>query len=275
MDVLIGYLPLITVLFGIGLLAGFLAGLLGIGGGVVLVPGLYYSLTALGYDPALMMHVAIGTSLAVIVPTGFSSARAHWQKGAVGMDLVKNIGIGVLLGVVCGTILARFMDGESLKSFFAIVLFILAIVMITNPARYALFDGVPRQPGAGLGGLVIGTISTLMGIGGATISVPFMTLCKTPIHKAIGTASALGMVISVPGTLGFVLIGWGHEGLPPLSFGYVNVVAWALIVPVSVLMAPWGAAAAHKVSVNRLRTVFALFMIFVSVRMIYGAFFAS
>lgn len=275
MDVLIGYLPLITVLFGIGLLAGFLAGLLGIGGGVVLVPGLYYSLTALGYDPALMMHVAIGTSLAVIVPTGFSSARAHWQKGAVGMDLVKNIGIGVLLGVVCGTILARFMDGESLKSFFAIVLFILAIVMITNPARYALFDGVPRQPGVGLGGLVIGTISTLMGIGGATISVPFMTLCKTPIHKAIGTASALGMVISVPGTFGFVLIGWGHEGLPPLSFGYVNVVAWALIVPVSVLMAPWGAAAAHKVSVNRLRTVFALFMIFVSVRMIYGAFFAS
>lgn len=275
MDVLIGYLPLITVLFGIGLLAGFLAGLLGIGGGVVLVPGLYYSLTALGYDPALMMHVAIGTSLAVIVPTGFSSARAHWQKGAVGMDLVKNIGIGVLLGVVCGTILARFMDGDSLKSFFAIVLFILAIVMITNPARYALFDGVPRQPGAGLGGLVIGTISTLMGIGGATISVPFMTLCKTPIHKAIGTASALGMVISVPGTLGFVLIGWGHEGLPPLSFGYVNAVAWALIVPVSVLMAPWGAAAAHKVSVNRLRTVFALFMIFVSVRMIYGAFFAG
>lgn len=275
MDVLFAYLPLLLVILGIGLLAGFLAGLLGIGGGVVLVPGLFYSLTALGYDPDVIMHMAIGTSLAVIVPTGFSSARAHWLKGAVSRNLVLNIGIGVLIGVCAGTFTAQYMSGEALRAFFAFVLLGLAIIMLSNPTRYSIVDDMPGQPVPAMGGVVIGGLSTLMGIGGATISVPFMSLFKVPIHKAIGTASALGMVISIPGTLGFMLIGTDSEGLPPLSIGYVNMIAWGLIVPVSVLVAPWGAHVAHKVPVNRLRTFFALFMSFVSLRMIYGVFFVS
>ncbi len=263
---------LIIALAAIGGTAGFLAGLLGIGGGIVLVPGLYYTLTALGYDPEHMMHVAVGTSLAVIVPTGFSSARAHWKRGAVDLELVKKIGIGIVLGVVIGTLVAGQLSGALLKAVFALAIMGLALVMISNPARYSLWDAVPGQPWAGMAGMFIGGLSTLMGIGGATISVPYMSLHKVPIRKAVGTAAALGLVISVPGMIGFILIGRGLDGLPPLSLGYVNFLAWAVIVPFSVGIAPLGAKTAHAMPVGLLRLVFAVFMVVVAIRMLLDVF---
>lgn len=270
--IVVEYLPLLFILASIGMLAGFLAGLLGIGGGIVLVPGLFYSLTSLGYDPEYMMHLAVGTSLAVIVPTGFSSARSHWKKGAVGLDLVKRIGIGIVIGVVLGTIIADRLDAESMQMIFAVALLILAMIMVSNPARFNLLTDVPKQPWSGLAGVLIGGLSTLMGIGGATISVPYMSICGVKMHKAVGTASALGMVISIPAAIGFMVIGNGHEGMPPWSVGYVNVLAWLLIIPFSVMIAPLGAKAAHALPVNRLRLAFAGFMIFVSLRMLWSVF---
>jgi uncharacterized membrane protein YfcA len=255
-----------------GALAGFLAGLLGIGGGVVLVPCLFYGFVLLGFDPDVMMHVAVGTSFAIIVPTGLSAARAHFKKGAVDFDLMKKLAAGVLIGVAIGTAVAGNISGKSLQFIFAFAVMFLSVVMVIDTTRFSLAKAVPGFPFNLLAGGFIGFVSSLLGIGGATISVPFMTLCSVNIHKAVGTASALGLVISIPALLGFIYIGIGQEGLPPFSLGYICLPAFFLIVPVSVFFAPYGAFVAHRVSVKRLKTFFAVFLIIVAINMMYSAF---
>lgn len=260
------WVPLLAVL---GLVAGFLAGLLGVGGGMILVPGLFFSLEALGFSSAYTMHIAVGTSLAIIVPTGLSSARAHAKRGAVRPDLVRLIGPGIIAGVAAGTLIAARISGDDLRLVFAVSLLVLAALMTLDPQRFRLADSLPPRPWPALAGGVIGLLSTLMGIGGATVSVPYMTLYRVPIHQAVGTASALGLIISIPAAFGFILIGWGKDSLPPFSFGYINLLAAAMIVPFSVLAAPWGAHTAHRVSVVALRRAFAVFLMIVSLRMLY------
>ncbi len=252
----------------IGCVAGFLAGLLGIGGGVVLVPGLYAVFSSLGFEHESLMHLCVGTSLAIIVPTGYSAARSHFKRGSLDKSLLKQIGVGIALGVICGTTIASFLAGDTLKAIFAVAISVLALIMLVDPKRFTLISAMPPQPVPALAGVFIGNISTLIGIGGATLSVPFMTLCKVPIRTAIGTASALGLVISIPATLGFIIIGWPVEGLPPFSFGYVNLAAWLAIIPFSVLVAPLGSKMTHAVPVDLMRKGFAGFMILVSIKMI-------
>ncbi len=261
---------LVAGIAALGAFAGFLAGLLGIGGGIVLVPGLFFIFSALGFTSPHLMHLAVGTSLAIIVPTGFSSARTHWKKGNVDTGLLRVIGPGILLGVVSGTALASGLTGVELKMVFATAILIFAVMMVTNPSRIKLFKQVPGPLGSGLAGFVIGNISTLIGIGGATLSVPYMSMGQVPMHRAIGTASALGLFIAIPAAAGFFWIGRGAEGLPPLSFGYVNVLAWAAIIPISVSVAPLGAKTAHRFSVDTLRRIFAVFMVIVAVKMWIG-----
>lgn len=262
---------LAAFLLALGGVAGFLAGLLGIGGGVVLVPGLYFGLKYMGFESGALMHVAVGTSLAVIIPTGLSSARAHWKRGAVRLDLVRQIGPGILLGVAAGTVIAGYTPEAGMTLLFAFALSALAVVMVVNPARFSPFADMPRRLWMGVSGVVIGVFSSLMGIGGATISVPWLALCRVPMHTAVGTASALGLVIAIPAALGFILIGWSVPGLPPFSLGYINFLAWPLIIPASVLAAPWGARLAHNVSVERLRIFFAVFLVVIALRMLWGA----
>lgn len=261
----------VPILAGLGGLAGFLAGLLGIGGGLILVPGLFFSLSAFGYDTGHLMHLVIGTSLAIIIPTGLSSALSHAKRKSVRADLVRRIGPGILAGVALGTLIAAQLSGDGLKLVFAVLLLFLSALMMVDSARHHWAKDVPGQPWAALAGGMIGTLSALMGIGGATVSVPYMTLCRVPIHQAVGTASALGMVISVPAALGYVMIGWGQGGLPPFSFGYVNLPAFFLIAPFSILVAPWGARSAHAISAPALRKAFAVFLVIVSLRMLYSA----
>ena len=262
---------LIAFLLSLGGLAGFLAGLLGIGGGLVLVPGLYFGLQALGFESEALMHVAVGTSLAVIIPTGISSARAHWKRGAVRFDLVRQMGPGILIGVGVGTLIAHHIEKQGMTAFFACALTALAILMLVNPARFLPLQTTPHQPWMGISGTVIGMFSSLMGIGGATISVPWMAMCRVPMHTAVGTASALGIIIAIPAALGFVIIGWHADGLPPYSLGYINFLAWPLIIPASVLAAPWGAKLAHSVSVSRLRKFFVCFLVIVAAKMMWEA----
>lgn len=262
---------LVAFLLALGGVAGFLAGLLGIGGGVILVPGLYFGLQYLGFESDALMHVAVGTSLAVIIPTGLSSARAHWKRGAVRLDLVKQIGPGILLGVALGTVIAKHTPEEGMTLFFAFALSVLALVMVINPARFSLFTEMPRRLWMAVSGVVIGIFSSLMGIGGATISVPWMALCRVPMHTAVGTASALGLVIAIPAAIGFVIIGWSVPGLPPFSLGYINFLAWPLIIPASVVAAPWGAKLAHSVSVDRLHKFFAGFLVIIALKMLWEA----
>lgn len=272
MDMTYEILPLIFLLLSLGAVAGFLAGLLGVGGGIVLVPGLFYIFTALqeqfGFDSSYLMHLSIGTSLAIIVPTGFSSALSHHKKGGVDFDLLKAIGGGIVVGVILATWVAKGLDAMTLRMIFATALCILAMIMMLGRARFQQEDGEkPKQPKTSIAGFVIGGISTMIGIGGATLSVPYMSLHGVPMHRAVGTASALGLVISIPATLGFIMIGWGLDNLPPMSLGYVNALAWICIIPVSVFVAPIGAKAAHKISVRRLKVMFAVFMILVALNM--------
>lgn len=263
------WVQLIGLILALGGLAGFLAGLLGIGGGMILVPGLYYLFSSLGFTHPELMHVAVGTSLAIIIPTGISSARAHWKKGSVRIDVVKKLGVGIVLGVGIGTLIADMLSGQNLKMVFAIALFVFAGLMQIQPEKFHLRADLPAQPWPSLAGMVVGLLSTLMGIGGATLNVPYLTLNGVPIHTAIGSSSAMGPLIALPGAIGFILIGWGVEGLPPLSLGYINLLAAAVIAPVSVLVAPLGAHAAHRFSVKAMRRVFSFFIIIVAAKMLY------
>lgn len=270
------WIYLLILMFFLAGLAGFLAGLLGIGGGLVIVPGLYFVFTSLGYDSSSIMHVAVGTSLATIIGTSISSARAHYKRGSVRLDLVKNIGIGMAFGVVIGTFIASQVSGLWLQVFFATTLVVLAFLMRLNPEKIKLYDDVPVQPIPAMAGTVIGVVCTLMGIGGAALNVPYMTLNNVSIHRAIGTSSALGLLIAIPGSIGFFIIGLGDtSNLPPFSFGYINLIALAVIVPVTVLFAPLGVAAAHKLSIKKLRRVFSVFMIIIALRMLYEVYRAT
>ncbi len=262
-------IPLLAVL-GIG--SGFLAGLLGIGGGIVLVPGLYFVFQTLGFSSDILMHLAVGTSLAIIIPTGFSSAIAHYRRGAVRLDVVRLIGPGIVLGVCAGTLIANRLSSHTLTFVFAIALVLFAALMQIPPKiRDDNGHGIGRAKGT-IGGFVVGALSSLMGIGGATLNVPFMTLNGVPIHRAVATASALGPFIAIPGAIGFILIGLDATDLPPFTAGYIHLPAALVIAPLAVLAAPWGAKAAHAVSVAALRRIFSLFIVIVALKMLWDAF---
>jgi uncharacterized membrane protein YfcA len=256
-----------------GVVGGLVAGMLGVGGGIVIVPILYHVLALLGVDESIRMHIAVGTSLATIIPTSFSSAAAHNKKGAVDWDLLRRWVAPMVVGVLIGSALAGFASGRALA---------LVFVCVALPvALHLAFGGEDRRiasqlPG-GVGGLAlpafIGGVSTMMGIGGGTVGVPAMTLCGVPIHRAVGTASAFGIIISIPGTLGAILAGWHAQGLPPWSLGYVNLMGFALIAPASYFVAPFGAHIAHEMDRKRLRAIFALFITVTAGRMLWDAVF--
>jgi len=241
-----------------------------VGGGIVIVPVLYHLFTSLGVDEAVRMHVAVGTSLATIVATSMSSIRAHWRRDAVDIDLLKSWGPWIVLGVIVGTVIAGDLKGPALSGVFGSVALVVAVYMGLGSPKRAIADRLPGLAGrAGLG-CGIGGISAMMGIGGGTLSVPTLTLFSVPIHRAVGTASAIGFLIGLPGAIGFALTGVGVEGRPPFCLGYVSLLGLALILPTSVAMAPVGARLAHSLDTTMLRRVFAVFLAFTALRMIYS-----
>ncbi len=255
----------------LGALAGFMSGLLGIGGGLILVPSFYFGFAAMGYDPAVLMHVAVGTSLAVIAPTGLSAARAHWRRGAFDLEIFNSVAPGMFLGALSGVFIADMATAEVLQYIFAAAVFIVAMIMFTNPARFKLFDGVPPIYIALPCGLGIGIAASLMGIAGALLMVPFLSVCGVAMHKAVGTASAIGVVVSIPAALGFVWIGLSHDTGMDYMLGYIHWLAFLTIIPFTMLAAPLGAKVAHSVSIEKLRLFFAFFMLVVAVRMLIEA----
>lgn len=271
-EMAVQYGPMVLFLMGMGAVAGFFSGLLGIGGGLILVPGLYFGLQAMGYEATHLMHVAIGTSLAAIMPTGLSSARAHWRRGAVRMDIFKRFAPWTLAGSLGGVVIAGQVGGAGLQIVFGAAVLLVAAVMFADPARYRLMKDVPGFPMIALAGVGIGILASLMGIAGALLCVPFLVMAGVAMHTAVGTSSAVGLTVSLPAAVGFVLIGLSADTGIPLTAGYVNLLALALIVPCSVLTAPLGAHVAHNMDVGRLRRVFAVFMVLIGARMLWGAF---
>lgn len=225
-----------------GLVSGTLAGLLGVGGGIVIVPVLFNVFPLFGIPEAVQMKLAVGTSLATIVPTSVVSARKHHAKGAMDVDLLRSIWPSMAAGVVLGTLLAVRVRGEGLTTVFALVALLVALNMGFTGVEFRVADRVPEGPPRTAMGLGIGSVSAMMGIGGGTLGVPLQSMFGAPIRAAVATASAFGLIISVPATLGFVWGGWGDPRLPPWSLGYVSLVGFALIGPTSIVATPWGGA---------------------------------
>lgn len=255
-----------------GTVAGVLAGLFGIGGGIVIVPVLETALGFVGVDPAIRMHVAVGTSLATIIPTSISSARAHHVRKSVDVDIVKRWAVFVLVGALLGAWIASLVHSRVLAIVFATLAFLVAVKMLFFPASRNLTEEVPRGVLMPIIPTAIGGFSSMMGIGGGTFSVMTLTLFNEPIHRAVGTAALFGLVISLPGMLGFAVAGWGDPRIPAGSLGYVSLVGFACIAPATVLAAPLGAKIAHGFSAQRLNMLFGAFLIIASLRLFYRAF---
>ncbi len=252
-----------------GVIAGVLAGLLGVGGGIVIVPVLFHLLTALGIDESVRMHVAVGTSLATIIPTSIRSTLSHRQKGAVDEDILRSWALPLVGGVILGTIAADFSSGWTLTLVFAVIALLAAFNMAFAREEWRLGDGLPTGGGKTAMVGTMGFFCSMMGIGGGTFGVTAMTLFGVPIHRAVGTAAGLGLIIAVPGTLGFIIAGWDAPLRPPGSLGYVNLLGFALIVPATVLAAPLGVRLAHSLDTLNLRRAFAVFLALTSLRMFW------
>ena len=252
-----------------GAIAGLLAGLLGIGGGLVIVPMLAFCFTWQGLDPRIIMHLALGTSMASIVFTSVSSFRAHHRRGAVHWEVVRRIAVGILTGTLIGSCFAARMSTNFLKGFFIVFLYYVAAQMITGkkpkPSRH-----LPGKAGMFGVGNLIGVVSSLVGIGGGALSVPFMIWCNVAVHRAIGTSAAIGFPIAIAGTLGYIYNGLAVVGAGPRMFGYIYVPALIGIALTSVFTAPLGARLAHSLPVARLKRTFAVLLLIVATRMLFG-----
>ena len=250
-----------------GCVAGLVAGMLGVGGGIVIVPMMEVALSFVGIDPSIRMHVAVATSLAVIIPTSISSTRAHYRRQAVDIELAKKWALLVLAGALAGTFVAAQVHSRVLAAIFALFAFLIGLKMIISREDRSLFSGIPTTNWVPVIPAFIGFFSSMMGIGGGTFTVMILTLFGKPIHQAVGTAALFGLFIAVPGTIGFVVAGWGNPLLPPLSLGYVSLIGFALISPATVLMAPIGARIAHGMSQRNLNLVFGSFLLLAAIRM--------
>lgn len=258
-----------AALLAAGAAAGFAGGLFGIGGGFVVVPALILILPILGAQPDQLTHLAIGTSLATIIFTSLRSAHSHSARDAVDFAVLKSWAPWVVAGTILGALVANFVSSSTLALIFGIsVLAFATHFLIPAFHERKLMTAMPS--GAARAGVAggLGVLSALLGIGGGTITTLVMTSCGIPIHRAIGTASGMGAIIAVPGTLGFIAIGLDQPELPPGSLGYVNLPAAFGIIVASVLVAPLGVAAAHMLSPKLLRLVFGLYLIVVGVTMI-------
>jgi uncharacterized membrane protein YfcA len=262
-----------------GAFAGLLAGLFGIGGGFVVVPALAAVFTLLSTaDHPLsddkIMHVAIGTSLATIIFTSLRSVQAHAKRGAVDFNILKQWAPWVVLGVVLGLSLARFLDGKSLKIIFGVGVFIMAwhFLFPVLSKRGPLSNEMPKGIARGGLGSFLGGFCTLLGIGGGTPAILIMTLNGQPVHRAIATAAGFGTIIAVPGTIGSIITGLGQPGLPFGSVGYVNVIAMLAIISMSMLTAPVGAALAHSMDSAKLKKALGVYLLCTSSLMLWTAF---
>jgi uncharacterized protein len=257
-----------------GAVTGLLAGVFGVGGGAVIVPVLYELFRLVGVPEEVRMPLCVGTSLAIIIPTSIRSFRTHHAWGAVDLTVLRRWAIPVVVGVATGSVIARFAPADLFRAVFVVVAGVSAIRLLFGRDSWRIADQLPGAPVMIVYGWLIGVLSALMGIGGGQLANLFMTFYGRPIHQAIATSSGLGVLISVPGALGYVYAGWPRAGeYPdvaalqiPLALGYVSLIGFAAFVPTSTWTAPIGARIAHMLSKRRLETAFGIFLLVVSAR---------
>ena len=261
---------IINLLFVLSLaasVAGFMAGLLGVGGGIIIVPALYYAFTVLDFDIATRMHLSVGTSLAIIIPTSIISTKTHMEYDAVDFKLIKSFGIFILFGVIGGTFLAVNLKTPAFVLFFSIMAFIVGLFFIFFREQLLKNPKMISDSAKNISGVIIGFISVLLGIGGGSLMVPFMRTFGYDIRRSIGTAAGVGFLIAVFGTITMITGGKIVDNInTPYSLGYVNLLGFLVFVPVTMIMARVGAKAVYKIDKNILSKIFGIFLIIVSIR---------
>ena len=261
---------IINLLFVLSLaasVAGFMAGLLGVGGGIIIVPALYYAFTVLDFDIATRMHLSVGTSLAIIIPTSIISTKTHMEYDAVDFKLIKSFGIFILFGVIGGTFLAVNLKTPAFVLFFSIMAFIVGLFFIFFREQLLKNPKMISDSSKNISGIIIGFISVLLGIGGGSLMVPFMRTFGYDIRRSIGTAAGVGFLIAVFGTITMITGGKIVDNIKtPYSLGYVNLLGFLVFVPVTMIMARVGAKAVYKIDKNILSKIFGIFLIIVSIR---------
>ncbi|AEF56130.1 sulfite exporter TauE/SafE family protein [Marinomonas posidonica] len=259
---------MILAMMATGVVGGVLAGLLGVGGGIVIVPVLFFLYQGLGVSADAAMLVATATSLATIIPTSISSIRAHKAKGNVDFDLLKRWGLFIFVGVMVGSFLVTRVDGEWLTLLFGVIATLSALNMLLGK-KDSLFKSLPGTVGQSVMATCIGFFSAMVGIGGGTLTVPILTFCNYPAHRAVGTAAAVGLIISLPAALTLLIVGQTPVGSPFGTVGLVNLIGVACIIPLTVFFAPVGAALAHRLDAAKLKKVFAVVLIITGMKMLY------
>lgn len=265
---------LVVALLLAGCLTGILAGLFGVGGGTVIVPVLYELFRILGVPEELRMPLCVGTSLAIIIPTSFKSFRTHRSKGAVDLAVLKLWAVPIVFGVLAGSVIARYAPPEVFKFVFILVAGFSAVRLLFGRESWRLGLELPGKLAMRIYGIVIGLLSSLMGIGGGQLSTLMLTFYSRPIHQAVATSSGVGLLVSIPGALGYIYAGWGRAAENPdiaalqfpLAIGYVSLLGAILFIPTSVLCASFGANLAHRLSRRKLELAFGVFLLLICIR---------
>ncbi|MBN9887074.1 sulfite exporter TauE/SafE family protein [Salipiger abyssi] len=264
-------LTLFAVIAAAGAVAGLISGLLGVGGGIILVPAFYYVFSGLGYHPEQLMQICVATSTGTIIVTSLRSVTSHHKRGAVSMELIRGWGPFIAIGSVLGVLAAASLRSQELQLVFGCIGVSLGLYMLLGKRSWRISDTLPGRALSAVYGGIIGFFSALMGIGGGSFTVPLLTAYNVPPHRAVGTSPGFGLLISIPGFIAFLLTGWGIAGKPPGTVGYVNLPAVALIMVTSLLMVPVGVKLAHSLSPARLRLVFALTVLLLAGNMLRKA----
>ncbi len=259
-------LPMLVLLLVIGAFAGVIAGLLGVGGGIVLVPAFFYAFAHLGYGGGQLMQVCISTSLATIVVTSLRSVLAHHRKGAVDWGILKDWSAFIVVGAVAGMLLASQLKSTTLQAVFGVLAMIAGLYMAFGRDHWRWGNDMPGQPARALLAVGLGFFSALMGIGGGTFGVPVMSLYAVQIHRAVATAAGFGLLIAVPSAIGFLFL--DVPDAPPYSVGAVNFPAFAVIIAMTLITTPWGVKLAHAMNPRPLKRAFAVFVILVALNML-------
>ncbi len=266
LGLLMGVAALVLV---IGAFAGVLAGLLGVGGGIVLVPAFFYAFSALGYDSPQLMQICLATSLATIIFTSTRSVMSHHKKGAVNWDILKAWAPGIVVGAMFGVVTASALRSDTLQAIFGGLAVLVGLYMTFGKSTWRLGDAMPGGLFRAVFSPVVGFLSVLMGIGGGSFGVPLMTLHGIAIHRAVATAAGFGVIIAVPAVIGFFFA--PVDVAPPFTLGSVNLVAFVLVVAMTMMTAPMGAALAHRMDPKPLKRVFGIFLILVALNMLRKA----
>ncbi|WP_380052945.1 sulfite exporter TauE/SafE family protein [Falsihalocynthiibacter sp. SS001] len=271
MNDLLQYLPVLALLLVIGGFAGVMAGLLGVGGGIILVPAFFYAFDALGYGGDQLMQVCLATSLATIIVTSMRSVASHNKKGAVEWDILKKWALGIAIGAILGMLTVSSLRSTVLQGIFGVLGIFIGLYMAFGKTTWRLGDEMPRGIKRMVLSPIVGFLSVLMGIGGGSFGVPLMSLHGIAIHRAVATAAGFGVIIALPSVIGFLFVDIAADSAPPFTLGAVNIPAFLVVISMTLITAPLGAQLAHRLDAKMLKRIFSVFLIVVAMNMLRKA----